>query len=66
MRQKNESRLFNQMLIMRRIEEEYQQLCKSEKSVSTERVELLLGEVDAFLDEVLAILRDEGDNEKPE
>ena len=66
MRQKNESRLFTQMLIMRRIEEEYQQLCKSEKSVSTERVELLLGEVDAFLDEVLAILRDEGDNEKPE
>lgn len=66
MRQKNESRLFNQMLIMRGIEEEYQQLCKSEKSVSTERVELLLGEVDAFLDEVLAILRDEGDNEKPE
>jgi hypothetical protein len=66
MRQKNESRLFNQMLIMREIEEEYQQLCKSEKSVSTERVELLLGEVDAFLDEVLAILRDEGDNEKPE
>ena len=66
MRQKNESRLFNQMLIMMRIEEEYQQLCKSEKSVSTERVELLLGEVDAFLDEVLAILRDEGDNEKPE
>lgn len=66
MRQKNESRLFNQMLIMRRIEEEYQQMCKSEKSVSTERVELLLGEVDAFLDEVLAILRDEGDNEKPE
>lgn len=41
-------------------------MCKSEKSVSTERVELLLGEVDAFLDEVLAILRDEGDNEKPE
>ena len=38
MRQKNESRLFNQMLIMRGIEEEYQQLCKSEKSVSTERV----------------------------
>lgn len=66
MRQKNESRLFNQMLIMRRIEEEYQQLCKSEKSVSTERVELLLGEVDAFLDEVLAILRDESDNENPE
>lgn len=28
MRQKNESRLFNQMLIMRGIEEEYQQLCK--------------------------------------
>ena len=66
MRQKNESRLFNQMLIMRGIEEEYHQLSKSEKSVSTERVELLLGEVDAFLDEVLAILRDEGDNEKPE
>jgi len=66
MRQKNESRLFNQMLIMRRIEEEYQQLCKSEKSVSTECVELLLGEVDAFLDEVLAILRDESDNENPE
>jgi hypothetical protein len=54
------------MLIMRRIEEEYQQLCKSEKSVSTECVELLLGEVDAFLDEVLAILRDESDNENPE
>ena len=66
MRQKNESRLFNQMLIIRGIEEEYQQLCKSEKSVSTERVELILGEGDAFLDEVLAILRDEGDNEKPE
>lgn len=63
MRQKNESRLFNQMLIMRGIEEEYQQLCKSEKSVSAERVGLLLGEIDAFLDEILAVIRDESDNE---
>lgn len=63
MRQKNEGRLFSQMMIMRGIEEEYRQLCKSEKSVSTERIGLLLGEIDAFLDEILDIIRDESDNE---
>ena len=63
MRQKNEGRLFSQMMIMRGIEEEYRQLCKSEKFVSTERVGLLLGEIDAFLDEILDIIRDESDNE---
>ena len=63
MRQKNEGRLFSQMMIMRGIEEEYRQLCKSEKFVSTERVGLLLGEIDAFLDEILAVISDESDNE---
>lgn len=63
MRQKNEGRLFSQMMIMRGIEEEYRQLCKSEKFVSTESVGLLLGEIDAFLDEILAVIRDESDNE---
>lgn len=63
MRQKNDSRLFSQMMTMKGIEEEYRQLCKSEKFVSTERVGLLLGEIDAFLDEILAVIRDESDNE---
>ena len=48
---------------MKGIEEEYQQLCKSEKFVSTECVGLLLGKIDAFLDEILAVIRDESDNE---
>ena len=56
-------RPFSQMMIMKGIEEEYRQLCKSEKFVSTECVGLLLGEIDAFLDEILAVIRDESDNE---
>ena len=52
------SRLFNQMLIMR--DRRGIRDCAKSKSVGTERVELLLSEVDAFLDEVLAILKRRG------
>ena len=59
MKRENRSRLFNQLLIMKGIEEEYEQLCKSRESVSTEQVEVLLGHMDAYLDEILAVIRDE-------
>lgn len=59
MKQENRSRLFNQLLIMKGIEEEYEQLCKSKKSISTEQVEVLLGHMDAYLDEILTIIREE-------
>lgn len=59
MKQENRSRLFNQLLIMKGIEEEYEQLCKSQKSISTEQVEVLLGHMDAYLDEILTIIREE-------
>lgn len=59
MKPENRSRLFNQLLIMKGIEEEYEQLCKSRKTVSTEQVEILLGHMDAYLDEILTVIRDE-------
>lgn len=59
MKQENRSRLFNQLLIMKGIEEVYEQLCKSKKSISTEQVEVLLGHMDAYLDEILTIIREE-------
>lgn len=60
MKPENRSRLFNQLLIMKGIEEEeYEQLCKSRKTVSTEQVEILLGHMDAYLDDILTVIKDE-------